>query len=168
MCKRFLTKDYLTCNHGKCCEFCVICPCIVRKVQSLWHLLYVSWSSLDGLLVCLLWCGFSEFRMIRGSCGRIARNLVDSLHFSWVLCRWSKIWNLTRHGLIYCEMRGIRVIRVIGGRIERNLVDSLQFSWVLCRRSEIWKSITYVLIIVRSVRNSHDSRAVWANRAESA
>ena len=42
---------------------------------------YVSWSSLDGLLVCLLWCGFSEFRVIRGSCGRIARNLVDSLHF---------------------------------------------------------------------------------------
>ena len=52
-----LTKDYyLTCNHGKCCEFHVICPCIVRKVQNLRHSLYISWSSLDGLLVCLLWC----------------------------------------------------------------------------------------------------------------
>ena len=168
MCKRFLTKDYLTCNHGKCCEFRVICPCIVRKVQSLRHSLYVSWSSLDGLLVCLLWCGFSEFRVIRGSCGRIARNLVDSLHSSLVLCWWSEIWNLTRHGLIYCKMCGIRVIHVIGGQIERNLVGLLQFSCVLCRWSDIWKSITYVLIIVRSVRNSRDSRAVWANRAESA
>ena len=63
-----LTKDYLTCNHGKCCEFRIICPCIVRKVQNLRHSLYVSWSSLDGLLVCLLWCGFSEFRVIRGGC----------------------------------------------------------------------------------------------------
>ena len=143
MCKRFLTKDYLTCNHGKCCKFRVICPCIVRKVQDLRHSLYISWSSLDGLLVCLLWCGFSEFRVIRGGCWRTARNLGDSLQFSCVLCRWSEIWNLTRHGLIYCEMR---VIRVIGGRIERNLVDSLQFPWVLWRWSEIWKSITYVLI----------------------
>ena len=127
MCKGFLTKDYLTCNHGKCCEFRVICPCIVRKVQNLRHSLYVSWSSLDGLLVCLLWCGFSEFRVIRGSCGRIVRNLVDSLHFPWVLWRWSEICNLTKHGSIYCEMRGIRVI---SGRIEQNLVDSLQFSLV--------------------------------------
>ena len=132
--QKVITKDYLTCNHGKCCEFHVICPCIVRMVQNLRHLLYVSWSSLDGLIVCLLWCGFSEFRVTHGSCGRIARNLVDSLQFSWVLCRWSEIGNLTRHGLIYCEMRGIRVI---GGRIERNLVDSLQFSWVLCRWSEV-------------------------------
>ena len=83
--QKVITKDYLTCNPGKCCEFHVICPCIVRMVQNLRHSLYVSWSSLDGLLVCLLWCGFSEFRVIRGSFGRIARNLVDSLHFSWVL-----------------------------------------------------------------------------------
>ena len=89
--QKVITKDYSTCNHGKCCEFRVICPCIVRKVQSLRHSLYVSWSSLDGLLVCLLWCGFSEFRVIRESSGRIARNLVDSLHFSWVLCWWSEI-----------------------------------------------------------------------------
>ena len=128
MCKKFLTKNYLTCNHGKRCEFGIICPCIVRNVQNLHHSLYVSWSSLDGLLVCLLWCGFSEFRVIRGGCRRIARNLVDSLQFSCVLCQWSEILNLTRHGLIYCEMRGIRVIRVVCGRIERNLVGSLQFS----------------------------------------
>ena len=137
MCKRFLTKDYLTCNHGKCCEFCIICPCIARKVQSLRHSLYVSWSSLDGLLVCLLWCGFSEFRVIHGSCGRIARNLVDSLHFFPGFSVNGQRSETTRHGLIYCEMRGIRVIRVIGGRIERNLVDSLHFSCVLCRWSEI-------------------------------
>ena len=110
----------------------------MRKVQILRYSLYISWSSLDGLLVCLLWCRFSEFRIIRGGCRRTAQNLVDSLRFSWVLCRWSEIWKLTRYGLIYCEMHGIRVIRVIGGRIERNLVDSLQFSWVLCRWSEIW------------------------------
>ena len=149
-------------------NFALFARALWRKMQNLRHSLYVSWSSLDGLLVCFLWCGFSEFRVIRGSCGQIARNLVDSLHFSWVLCRWSEIWNWTRHGLIYCEMHGIRVICVIGGRIERNLIDSLQFSCVLCRWSGIWKSITYVLIIVRSVRNSRDSRAVWANRAESA
>ena len=131
--QKVLTKDYLTCNHGKCCEFRVICPCIVRKVQNLRHSLYVSWSSLDGLLVCWSWCGFSEFRVICGGCRRTAQNPVDSLQFPLVLCRWSEIWNLTRQGLIYCEMRGTRVIRVIGGRIERNLVDSLQFSWVLCR-----------------------------------
>ena len=77
MCKKFLTKDYLTCNHGKCCEFRIVCPCMVRNVQNLRHSLYVSWSSLDGLLVCLLWCGFSEFRVIRGGCRRTARNLQD-------------------------------------------------------------------------------------------
>ena len=135
--QKVITKDYLTCNHGKCCKFRVICPCIVRKVQNLRHSLYVSWSSLDGLIVCLLWCGFIEFHAIRGGCRRTVRNLVDSLQFSLVLCRWSEIRNLTRYGLIYCEMCGIRVIRIIGGRIERNLVDSLQFSLVLCRWSEI-------------------------------
>ena len=82
--QKFLTKDYLTCNHGKRCEFRVICLCIVRNVQNLRHSLYVSWSSLDGLLVCLLWCGFSEFRVIRGGCRQTARNLVDSLQFSSV------------------------------------------------------------------------------------
>ena len=52
VCKGFLTKDYLTCNHGKCCEFRVMCPCIVQKVQNLRHSLYVSWSS--GLTPSLL------------------------------------------------------------------------------------------------------------------
>ena len=126
-CAQCVQKYYLSCIHGKCCEFCVICPCNVREMQNLRHSLYISWSSLDGLLVCLLWCRFSEFRVIRGSCGRIGRNLVDSLQFSWVLCRWSEILKLTRYGLIYCEMHGIRVIRVIGGRIERISLDSLEF-----------------------------------------
>ena len=49
----------------------VVCPCIVQNVQNLRHSLYVSWSSLDGLLVCLLWCGFSEFRVIRGVVGEL-------------------------------------------------------------------------------------------------
>ena len=50
-----------------------------------------SWSSLDGLLIYLLWCGYSKFRVIHGGCRRTARNLVDSLQFSWVLCQWSEI-----------------------------------------------------------------------------
>ena len=137
MCKRFLTKDYLTCNHGKCCEFCVICPCIVRKVQNLWHSLYVSWSSLDGLLVCLLWCRFSEFCVIHGSLGELHEIWLIRSIFPGSSVDGQRSETLTRQGLIYCEMRGIHVIRVIGGRIERNLVDSLQFSCVLCRWSEI-------------------------------
>ena len=54
ICAIGVNKNYLTCNPGKCCEFRVICPCIVQKVQNLRHSLYISWSSLDGLLVCLL------------------------------------------------------------------------------------------------------------------
>ena len=137
MCKRFLTKDYLTCNHGKCCEFCVICPCIVRKVQSLQYSLYVSWSSLDGLLVCLLWCGFSEFRGFAEVVGELREIWLIRSIFPGFSVDGQRSETLTRHGLIYCEMRGIRVICVIGGRIEWNLVDSLQFSCVLCRWSEI-------------------------------
>ena len=66
-------------------------------------------------------------RGIRVIGGRIERNLVGSLQFSWVLCRWSEICKLTGYGLIYCEMCGIRVIRAVVGRIERISLDSLEF-----------------------------------------
>ena len=135
--KGFLTKDYLTCNHGKCCEFRVICPCIVRKVQSLRHSLYVSWSSLDGLLVCLLWCGFSEFRVIRESCGRIARNLVDSLHS-----------RISRYLLVHCAK---------GAEFAAFAVCFLEFSgWT-----------PSLLVVVRIQQISRDSRKLWANCAKS-
>ena len=100
----------------------------MRKVQSLRHSLYVSWSSLDGLLVCLLWCGFSEFRVIRGSCGRIARNLVDSLHFPGFSGDGQRSETELRHVLTYCEMRGIHVIRVISGELSGILLIRSNFS----------------------------------------
>ena len=65
-------------------SFALFARALCEMCRILRHSLYVSWSSLDGPLVCLLWCGFSEFRVIRGGCRRTARNLVDSLQFSSV------------------------------------------------------------------------------------
>ena len=75
-----------------------------------------------------LWCGFSEFRVIRGGCRQTARNLVDSLQFPGFSVDGHR--SETRQLNIdqfYCKMCGICVIHGIGGRIERISLDSLEF-----------------------------------------
>ena len=130
---------------GESCGICVIC----------WNFPGFSagagtWNIIENF------SKMCEFCLIHGLCGRIARNLRNSLEFYRVLCQSRYL----KHNSKMCEFS---LIRGLCGWIARNLRNSLEFYRVLCRSRYLKhnsKMCEFSLIrglcgrIARNLRNS--------------
>ena len=120
---RYLKVNYICFNYSaKCAEFAWFAGCVGESCG----ICVIRWNFPGFSAGAGTWniiekvSKMCEFCLIRGLCGRIARNLRNSLEFYRVLCR-------SRYLKHNSKMWEFSLIRGLCGRIAWNLRNSLEF-----------------------------------------